>query len=115
VALREYSYPGNVRELESIIAHAVIMCDSNRITPRDLPENVLHGANVRLALPNYSNRNIPTLQQMEEQLIRSALEKLEWNQTETAKKLGISRSTLWRKMREYNIVTPEPTGSPEAN
>ena len=40
---------------------------------------------------------------MEEQLIRQALEKLDGNQTEAAAKLGISRSTLWRKMKEYGI------------
>jgi two-component system response regulator HydG len=101
--LHHYEYPGNVRELESIIAHAVIMCDGTTIMANDLPESVRTGSRPRLALPNYSAQSIPTLQQAEEQLIRTALQKLQGNQTETAKRLGISRSTLWRKMREYNI------------
>lgn len=103
--LRNYAYPGNVRELESIIAHAVIMSDGVTITAADLPDSVRFGPRPLLALPNYSNQAIPTLQQAEEQLIRSTLEKLEGNQSETAKRLGISRSTLWRKMHEYNITT----------
>ncbi|MFO7974433.1 MAG: helix-turn-helix domain-containing protein, partial [Candidatus Hydrogenedentota bacterium] len=57
------------------------------------------------ALPHYASDDIPTLKEMEEQLIRRALEKLDGNQTEAAEKLGISRSTLWRKMKEYGINT----------
>lgn len=101
--LHHYEYPGNVRELESIIAHSVIMCDGNTISAKDLPESVRSGFRPRLALPDYASQSIPTLQQAEEKLIRVALHRLNRNQTKTAKRLGISRSTLWRKMKEYNI------------
>ncbi|GMU91719.1 MAG: sigma-54-dependent Fis family transcriptional regulator [Candidatus Hydrogenedentota bacterium] len=101
--LRNYDYPGNVRELESIVSHAVIMADGATIKADDLPEQVRNGLRPRLALPNYSAASIPTINEMEAQLIRSALERLEGNQTEAAKKLGVSRSTLWRKMKEYGI------------
>lgn len=101
--LRNYPYPGNVRELESIIAHAVIMADGDTIRAQDLPENVRTGARPTLALPNYVAESIPTINEMEVQLIRSALDRLDGNQTEAAKKLGVSRSTLWRKMKEYGI------------
>lgn len=101
--LRNYDYPGNVRELESIVSHAVIMADGASITADDLPEQVRNGLRPRLALPNYSAATIPTINEMEAQLIRSALERLEGNQTEAAKRLGVSRSTLWRKMKEYGI------------
>lgn len=101
--LRNYSYPGNVRELESIIAHAVIMSDGNIIRAEDLPDQVRHGIHPRLALPNLSAESISSINDMEAQLIRTALERLNGNQTEAAKRLGISRSTLWRKMKEYGI------------
>jgi len=101
--LRNYSYPGNVRELESIIAHAIIMADGDIIRARDLPEQVRAGGSAPFALPHYASESIPTLKEMEEQLIRQALDKLSGNQTEAADKLGISRSTLWRKMKEYGI------------
>ncbi len=103
VLLRNYSYPGNVRELESIIAHGVIMCDGERLAAKDLPEQVQRGFGPALALPDHAADHIPTLSEMEAQLIQSALEKLNGNQTEAAKRLGISRSTLWRKMKEYEI------------
>jgi DNA-binding NtrC family response regulator len=101
--LRNYAYPGNVRELESIIAHAVIMADSNLIRAEDLPDNVRNGARPRLALPNLSAQSISSITDMEADLIRAALERLNGNQTEAAKRLGVSRSTLWRKMKEYGI------------
>ncbi len=103
--LRQYPYPGNVRELENIIAHAVILCDGDTIRAEDLPESVRQGAPARLALPERLSERTPTLQEMEERLIRATLEAVRGNQTEAAKRLGISRSTLWRKVREYGIAT----------
>jgi DNA-binding NtrC family response regulator len=105
VLLRNYHYPGNIRELESIIAHAVIMCDGKVIRAQDLPDHVRAGLQPPRALPNYSADSIPSLNEMEDQLIRTALERFDGNQTEVARKLGISRSTLWRKMKEYGIST----------
>ncbi len=101
--LRNYGYPGNVRELESIVAHAVIMADGNVIRAEDLPDQVRDGVRPRLALPNLSADSISSITDMEAQLIRAALERLNGNQTEAAKRLGVSRSTLWRKMKEYGI------------
>ncbi len=101
--LRHYEFPGNVRELESLIAHAVIMADGELIRARDLPEPVQFGVKPRLALPYTAESGIVPLAEAEEQHIRNALEKLNGNQSLAAKKLGISRSTLWRKMREYGM------------
>jgi len=103
VLLKSYAYPGNVRELESIMAHAVIMCDGDIIGADDLPDDLRTGARSRPGLPDYSSQSIPTLQEMEARLIGAALQKLDGNQTEAARKLGISRSTLWRKMKEYGL------------
>jgi transcriptional regulator with PAS, ATPase and Fis domain len=107
--LRQYPYPGNVRELESIIAHGVIMAEGSEITVTDLPDYVCHGVVMRPALTYQQDNSIPTLVEMEAKHIRFALDVLKGNQSRAAKELGISRSTLWRKMREYNI----PAGSEE--
>lgn len=104
--LQQYEYPGNVRELESIVAHAVIMADSEWITSIDLPEYMRQGITARPALAYQKRETLLSLAEMEEQHIRHALEVLKGNQSQTARKLGISRSTLWRKMREYNIEPP---------
>lgn len=104
--LRDYAYPGNVRELESIVQHAVIMADDNVVRARDLPESMRRGARPLLALPHPGRDEaggLVTLREMEERHIRLALERCANNQTEAARKLGISRSTLWRKMKEFGI------------
>jgi two-component system, NtrC family, response regulator HydG len=108
--LRNYDFPGNVRELESIMAHAIIMADDEYIHALDLPDQVRLGSSPRLALPNQSQDHIPSLADVEEQHIRQTLQRLNGNQTRAAGKLGISRSTLWRKMQEYNIDKDAPAG-----
>ncbi len=104
--LQGYDYPGNIRELESIIFHAVILGEGDTIHAADLPDPVRFGRGLRLALPMPAEEPLPTLQEMERRLIESALERLDGNQSEVAKRMGISRSTLWRKMKEYDIARP---------
>jgi len=107
--MQNYSYPGNVRELQSIVEHAVIMCEDGVIRPHDLPQSVIEGRGRLLALPQQDLGNgedtggIKSLREVEEEQIRRALEALDYNQTEAAQELGISRSTLWRKMKDYGI------------
>ncbi|MBI1317419.1 MAG: AAA domain-containing protein [Candidatus Hydrogenedens sp.] len=101
--LSHYDYPGNVRELESIIAHAVIMAEDDTIRAADLPEQVAHGNRSRLALPYDKHGGLSTLSEVEADHIRMVLQRLDGNQTKAARALGISRSTLWRKMSEYGI------------
>src|SRR5690606_8002856 len=98
-----YEYPGNVRELETIISHAVIMADDRLIRAGDLPEQVQFGLKPRLRLAHDAANSVQTLAEVEESHIRNTLEVLNGNQTKAAKLLGISRSTLWRKMKECGI------------
>ena len=101
--LAHYEFPGNVRELENIIDHAVIMAERDVLCAEDLPDAVRAGSSPRLGLVYDAGSGIQTLAELEEEHIGRVLEELEGNQTRAAKKLGISRSTLWRKMREYGM------------
>jgi DNA-binding NtrC family response regulator len=103
-----YDYPGNVRELENIIEHAVAIAEGSEITERDLPEfmfrNRLLLSGPRTppeALP--SSDGIVTLAAMEKEHIARALDLTKRNYSEASKKLGISRSTLWRKIKDYHL------------
>jgi len=105
--LANYHYPGNVRELENIIEHAVVMAEGNEITDRDLPEFMLRN---RLLLPgpnsdNGTQEELELLSEVEKLHISRMLSRTNFNYTETSKRLGISRSTLWRKIKEYGIET----------
>jgi transcriptional regulator with PAS, ATPase and Fis domain len=101
--LAHYEFPGNVRELETIIAHAVIMADGPHIRAVDLPDQVQFGIKPRLRIAHHAERSVMTLVELEKNHIQTTLESLKGNQTKAAKLLGISRSTLWRKMKEYGL------------
>ncbi len=104
--LANYDFPGNIRELENIIEHAIVLAETNEITERDLPE-LLTRNRLLLSGPlessNSSSNDILTLAEMEQQHITRALELTNFNYTDASKRLGISRSTLWRKIKDYNI------------
>jgi len=107
--LRHYDYPGNVRELENIIKHAVIFSEEGIITKGDLPSGMpeqvlLEGPKVEtIKEKKLLGDEFETIASMEKRLITETLQKTNKNHTIAAKKLGISRSTLWRKMNEYGI------------
>ena len=102
--LMGYDYPGNVRELENAVERAVTLAEGSEITPKDLPPSIREPRLPLLgrgsAFPYSENM---TLAQLEAEHIRRVLIHTAGNTTKAAKTLGISRSTLWRKMREYDL------------
>ncbi|MBD3301010.1 MAG: AAA family ATPase [Candidatus Eisenbacteria bacterium] len=102
--LTNYDWPGNIRELENAIEHAVIVAEGPLLTPRDLPMEIVERGLPRLG--EGQDDSIPDglrLEEVEARYIRRAIRQKGGNLTETAKSLGISRTTLWRKMRRYGI------------
>jgi DNA-binding NtrC family response regulator len=111
IALSTYEYPGNIRELENIIEHAIVMAEGEAIRLEDLPE-FLRITPEYQKLPSPESKSKPdsqnlyeilSLSEVERSHIMHALSVLKNNQTEAAKKLGVSRSTLWRKIQEHKI------------
>jgi len=114
IVLANYDYPGNVRELENAIEHAMVMADSNEIKETDLPEYMFHNRLLLTAPPDSGTAapsGIPTLAEVEKRHIAATLDLLNHNYSETAKRLGVSRSTLWRKVREYGLEPKEKSDS----
>ena len=112
--LMNYDYPGNIRQLENIIEHAVTLCDGDHILIEDLPEYLTGPENAPpiLSLPKTEERTMEDpdsllpLSEMERNYIRKVLEVCQRNHTEAARRLGISRSTLWRKLKEHGMADP---------
>jgi len=104
-ALMNHSWPGNVRELRTAIEHAVVLCRGNVVTLRDLPPSVRSGS-TGVAHPGASNmlgkKNL-TVEDAEKALIIRALKECNGNRTKAAKKIGMSRRTLHRKLHTYNL------------
>jgi len=104
--LVELDYPGNVRELENIIEQAFVVCRSGLIEPRHLPPE-LRGK----APPEPSTPTGPTtLKAMEATLIADAVRRNKGNRTAAAKELGISPSTLFRKVKALGVGLPARDG-----
>jgi DNA-binding NtrC family response regulator len=97
--LMDYDWPGNVRELEFAIERAVILEQSERITPQSLSEIK---SSTRSFQQNISGR-IVTIEEMERELIKECLRRFNGKKELCAKALGISQATLWRKIKRYNI------------
>ncbi len=92
--LMDYDFPGNVRELENIIEHACILCNDGEIRVEHLPMRI------KRVVPR---EGLDAVGESEADVIRKALALHNNNKGEAAKYLGISRATLWRKMKRYKI------------
>ena len=97
--LRYYSWPGNIRELKNIIERAVLLCAENTVTTAHLPDN-LKGKNNYLILPS---KNDLSLNSLEKEHIKKILSSCNHNRTVASKILGIHRTTLVNKIKEYNL------------
>ncbi len=100
--LLNYDYPGNVRELQNIIEHALIVCQDRIIERNHLPLSFQGGMPV--PLPTEEKRPFDKeIEFNEKTIILDRLQKFNWNKGKTAAALDINRTTLWRKMKKYNI------------
>jgi len=92
--LTEYNYPGNVRELGNIIEHAMVFCTGDTLSASHLQKEIYRNANIEVM-----TKEEKPLEAIEQQVILTVLNDTGWNYTKTALKLGISRTTLWRKAK----------------
>lgn len=97
--LEEYPYPGNIRELQNIIEHAFVCCESEVIRLEHLPKDIQEH---RRTIPSEAP-TVGSLRRLERDTILTVLEKNGWRYKSASEQLGISRSTLWRKLRRLNI------------
>ncbi len=97
-----YDWPGNIRELRNVVERAMILGDGQNITLNELPPQIkgeilepLNISNLREALRAY-----------ESTFIRNALMDYGWNKEQTARRLGVNSSTLYRKISDLGINNP---------
>jgi transcriptional regulator with GAF, ATPase, and Fis domain len=101
--LLNYDWPGNVRELENGVEHAAVLAKGLTVEPGDLPSMVLNSGHS--ASPKESLR-LQTIAEKEKELLWEALERCNWNKKEAARHLGISRNTLYQKLKRYKVTGP---------
>ncbi|WP_242394142.1 sigma-54 interaction domain-containing protein [Anaeromyxobacter oryzisoli] len=101
-AMLSYSWPGNVRELENALEFAVTVSRGQTLQPEDLPPEVVTARPPELAAAREPPRSLPPVQD-ERSTLLAALEANRWSRCDTARALGLSRSTLWRRMRALGL------------
>lgn len=113
-ALTAYDWSGNVRQLRNCLERAILLTDNGIITPRELPPEVAFrterpavsvsfSSNGSTQASSFQNSAPSNLRDVERQQILGALEKTGWHRGKTADLLGISPSTLYRRLREYGL------------
>ncbi|MGD8874579.1 MAG: sigma-54 dependent transcriptional regulator [Gammaproteobacteria bacterium] len=94
--LRDYDYPGNVRELENVVERGVALATGRKLTPAQLPPALVDRA---VHVVRATGENLPTLEDRETEYIRWVLNRTGGNRTRAAEILGIDRVSLWRKLK----------------
>lgn len=113
-ALNAFDWSGNVRQLRNCLERAILLSDNGMITPRELPPeiafrtektnvSVSYNAPQTMGVSTFQNASPTNLRDVERQQIIGALEKTGWHRGKTAELLGISPSTLYRRLREYDL------------
>lgn len=97
--LLDYSWPGNIRELENAVEYALLQCKKNEILPHHLPPDILS-----FSKPIKEKNVKNPLEKSEKETIRWVLKESGNSRSEAAGRLAISRTTLWRKMKKYNLL-----------
>ncbi len=109
--LSAHPWPGNVREMENLVERVVTLYDDTHIRPEHLPPELMGEASYRPPMPRPSYvdaSGVPiapqgTLEEMEKEAVRRALVEAKYNKKRAAERLGISRPTLYQKIRRYRL------------
>ncbi|MBS7457860.1 sigma-54-dependent Fis family transcriptional regulator [Coralloluteibacterium stylophorae] len=102
--LLAYGWPGNVRQLRNALRMAAALCADGLITPSNLPQEIVDAAG---ATSEPAGGDASPLNLAERDALLRELERMRWNISHTAEALGVSRNTLYRKIRKHDIALPD--------
>jgi DNA-binding NtrC family response regulator len=109
-ALLGYEWPGNIRELQNAIQHAVLLCDDGEIEPEHLPERIWSQAgrptriSKNLGFLNSSSPSAETLEEIERNALAEAVDRCCGNLSMAIRELQIGRGKLYRKLKKYGLM-----------
>ena len=100
--MMDYQWPGNVRELENAVEHAFVLCDRDRIDTQDLPLEIRLIESTEPPAAFLKTPSTP-LRRMERHQLVMILEACDWNKAEVARRMGLSRTAVWKHMNRLRI------------
>jgi len=101
--LMDYTWPGNVRELENSIEHAFVLCNREQIDAQDLPFEILNNdRSASLQTLSQGQTTVRRLKPTRETLL-NLLGECQWNKAEVGRRIGLSRTAIWKYMKKWNI------------
>lgn len=98
-ALLEYPWPGNVRELENAVEHAFVLCRADQIDLRDLPVEIRNHTHSEVETTPRTNPAGP----LTREALVELLDQCDWNKAEVARRMGKSRTAIWKYMKKWEI------------
>ena len=105
--MNDYGWPGNVRQLESAIERAILLCEGDTITPDDLPSEIRH----ETSAVSTGGFKLPAeginFEEVEKNLILQAMDQTDYNITKAAKLLGLTFRTLQYRLEKFGIKRPD--------
>ncbi|HUV51278.1 MAG TPA: sigma-54 dependent transcriptional regulator [Anaerolineae bacterium] len=99
--LMDYSWPGNIKELENSIQHAFLLTEDEKIEREFLPSRILTDVLIE------KDEGISSFEENEKRFLMKILQECNWNKLQVAKQLNVSRSTLYAKLKKYNLTTKQ--------
>ncbi|MCP3923228.1 MAG: PAS domain S-box protein [Desulfobacterales bacterium] len=108
--LLDNGWPGNVRELENAIEHAFVLCVGNTIQPDHLPLEIREMRYPSIVTQSENLSNISEEMPLTQELLIAKLHESGWNKAEAARRLGISRTAVWKRMKQWDIPLKKPSG-----
>ncbi|MBL4899429.1 MAG: sigma 54-interacting transcriptional regulator, partial [Colwellia sp.] len=107
--LVDYPWPGNIRQLKNVIKYALALKEGLTITVNDLPVEIIDSNPYINAMPSVGDNQVNIPASSNDQganVLLNSLRQHKWNVTGVAEELGICRSTIYRKMKKFNIIQP---------
>ena len=103
--LLDYTWPGNVRELENAIEHAFVLCNRDEIGPIDLPIEIRRTEyNVTCSeIPATVGQPVGKRKKLSKEALLDLLDECEWNKAEVGRRVGLSRTAIWKYMKKWDI------------
>src|SRR5437762_3841640 len=104
--MNDYGWPGNVRQLESAIERAILLCEGDLISPEDLPTEVRQESQIAVTGGFKLTAEVINFEEVEKNLILQAMEQTDYNITKAAKLLGMTFRTLQYRLEKFGIKKP---------